>query len=66
MLLYIITKDGVPFPDAFTTRKQAIINAGISYNNTTRLADVIKRNGSEYHLYCIVTHKIKGRGRTFK
>jgi hypothetical protein len=66
MQLYIITKDGIPFPDAFTSKKQALINAGISYNNVTRNADTINRNGSKYCLYSIRAHKIKGRGKGFK
>lgn len=66
MELYIITKDGVPLLDAHTTRKRALINAGLSYNNVTRSADIITRKGVEYRIYCIRAHKIKGRGYSFK
>ena len=66
MELYIILKDGIPLPDAYTTRKQALINAGLSYNNATRNADMINSNGSKYCLYSIIAHKIKGRGQGFK
>jgi len=62
MELYIITKGNEPIDKAFTTRKQAIISAGLSYNNSTRKANTFNRNGVEYRLFAIRVIKIKGRG----
>lgn len=65
MNIYIIVINGVVSGTAHTTKKAAILSAGLPYNNSTRKEWIFYKESIEYEIKIITLKKVSGRGRSF-